>query len=259
MFRWFSGFGDKSTHNSSWYVGGGACAAAAGGGHVPVLKWLREKGAKWDARSCAEAAMRGHLDCLRWLIENECPQDDTTFYWGVKWGATSGCMALLEYLVEQGCPWGTSPWTRKRDAEDDVAVWLTAASEGSVELVQWLYETEIKQSVPWTIDAGYAAARAGRLDNLRFLYENKPSLDGDPYLWKMAVSDSDRGYDYCIAHCTTRLAFLCLTCFVCPQQLVRSLHAMIYHPKGTTPRTTSTFWRGSSRWIGPRKATRTAR
>ena len=247
------------------YVGGGACAAAAGGGHVPVLKWLREKGAKWDARSCAEAAMRGHLDCLRWLIENECPQDDTTFYWGVKWGATSGCMALLEYLVEQGCPWGTSPWTLKREAEDGVAVWLTAASEGSVELVQWLYETEIKQSVPWTIDAGYAAARAGRLDNLRFLYENKPSLDGDPYLWKTAVSDSDSGYDYCIAHCTTRLAslhhhaFLCLTCFVCPQQLVRSLHAMIYHPKGTTPRTTSTFWRGSSRWIGPRKATRTAR
>ena len=76
------------------------CAAAAGGGHIVILEWLREKGAKWDPRSCAEAAMRGHLDCLRWLIENECPQDDTTFFWGVKWGATSGCMALLEYLVD---------------------------------------------------------------------------------------------------------------------------------------------------------------
>ena len=162
--------------------------------------------------------MRGHLDCLRWLVENECPQDDTTFYWGVKWGATNGCMELLEYLVEQGCPWGTSPWTR----DTDDAMWLTAASEGSVELVQWLHETEIKQSIPWTIRAGYAAAKAGRLDNLRFLYENEPSLDGEPYLWNTAVSDPDEAYGYCIAHCTIRLAslhhhaFPCLACFVCP-------------------------------------------
>jgi len=110
--------------------------------------------------------MRGHLDCLRWLIENECPQDDTTFFWGVKWGATSGCMALLEYLVEQGCPWGSSPWASGNVFEDDT-VWQAAAEEGSVEMVQWLHETEIKQSVPWTIETCYAAAKAGRLDILR--------------------------------------------------------------------------------------------
>ena len=148
------------------YRGGAACAAAAGGGHIVILEWLREKGAKWDPRSCAEAAMRGHLDCLRWLIENECPQDGTTFYWGVKWGATSGCKALLEYLVEQGCPWGTSPWASGYAFEVDT-VWQVAAEEGSEEMVQWLHETEIKQSVPWTIETCYAAAKAGRLDILR--------------------------------------------------------------------------------------------
>ena len=110
--------------------------------------------------------MRGHLDCLRWLIENECPQDDTTFYWGVKWGAASGCMALLEYLVEQGCPWGSSPWASGSDFEEDT-VWRAAAQEGSVELVQWLHEAEIEHPFP-TIETCYAAAKAGRLDTLRF-------------------------------------------------------------------------------------------
>ena len=184
---------DHSTVKQGPYQGGAACAGAAGGGHIPVLEWLRKKGAKWDARACAEAAMHGHLDCLRWLVDNKCPQDITTFYWGVRYACMErGSMKVLKYLVGQDCPWCTSPWSGEDGDED--SVWPIAASKGSVELVQWLYETDISQFVPWTVKAGYAAARAGRLDNLQFMYEHGPSLvDPAGCMWDSAVSDSDWG------------------------------------------------------------------
>jgi hypothetical protein len=44
--------------------------------HVEVLRWARENGCEWDARTCAWAAGGGHLDVLRWARENGCPERD---------------------------------------------------------------------------------------------------------------------------------------------------------------------------------------
>ena len=153
--RHFVGGGD------GYHRGGAACADAAGSGRADIVRWLRDRGAKWDARSCAEAAMGGHIDVLRFLLGNDCPQGNHLLFWGVK----SGCIEVIKYLVEQGYPWGTSPWRQP--------VWCTAAG-GSIEVLQWLYDksSDIEGFVPWTMEACYAAAEAGNLDNLQFLLNN---------------------------------------------------------------------------------------
>ena len=153
-----------------YHRGGAACADAAGSGRADIVRWLRDRGAKWDARSCAEAAMGGHIDVLRFLLGNDCPQGNHLLFWGVK----SGCIETIKYLVEQGCPWGTSPWTNQHEIEGrGRPVWCTAAG-GSIEVLQWLYDKneDIEGIVPWTMEACYAAAEAGNLDNLQFLLNN---------------------------------------------------------------------------------------
>jgi hypothetical protein len=43
-----------------------------------VLKWAREQGCEWDARTCEYAALGGHLKVLRWARENHCLWDERT-------------------------------------------------------------------------------------------------------------------------------------------------------------------------------------
>ena len=46
--------------------------AAIDGGHLDVLKWLRENGCPWDARSCR--AVAGSTPKIRkWIQESGCP------------------------------------------------------------------------------------------------------------------------------------------------------------------------------------------
>jgi len=48
------------------------CAAAAQGGHLEVLKWLRDNGCPWGAKTCTCAAVEGHLEVLKWAREQGC-------------------------------------------------------------------------------------------------------------------------------------------------------------------------------------------
>jgi len=51
----------------------GYLCRAAKTGQLEVLKWAREHGCPWDARTCEAAAESGHTELLQWAREHGCP------------------------------------------------------------------------------------------------------------------------------------------------------------------------------------------
>lgn len=47
--------------------------SAALGGHLEILKWLKERGCKWNSLAYSGAVDKGFLEVAEWLKENGCP------------------------------------------------------------------------------------------------------------------------------------------------------------------------------------------
>ncbi|KXZ43750.1 hypothetical protein GPECTOR_81g200 [Gonium pectorale] len=79
--------------------------AAAEGGNLPVLVWaVEELGAQPTSKAFMEmAASSGCVKLMAWLREHGCPWDENLF----RRTASAGCEAALEWLVERGCPMPT--------------------------------------------------------------------------------------------------------------------------------------------------------
>ncbi|KXZ46088.1 hypothetical protein GPECTOR_47g364 [Gonium pectorale] len=107
---------------------------AALGGHVHVLAWLLEvDGAEavgLNSHLFKAAAYSGCVELLAWLREHGCPWDCSAFS-GV---AGSGCEAALEWLVEQGCP-----------MEDTGEPYVMACRNGDLAMARCLR----RLGVPW--------------------------------------------------------------------------------------------------------------
>ena len=76
-----------------------------------MLRWARENGCDWSAKTCLHAASGGHLEVLQWLRAEGCPWDWQTCYWAVD----KGHVEVLRWARANGCPWTAS--TRDRAAE----------------------------------------------------------------------------------------------------------------------------------------------
>lgn len=66
-----------------------------------------------------------------------------------------GCLKVLKWLKENGCPWDTYTGSY-------------AASNGHIEILKWLKE----YNCPWDRRMNSCAARNGQLETLRWLLEN---------------------------------------------------------------------------------------
>ncbi len=75
-----------------------SCAFAAFYGHFEILKWLREKGFKWDKVTCIFAAMGGRLEILKWVMDNGCEWDKAA-YWNAK---GNGHKEVVKWIEETG-------------------------------------------------------------------------------------------------------------------------------------------------------------
>ncbi len=120
---------------------------AAGGGHLEVLKWARNQGCPWNARTCANAAEKGHLEVLQWARSQGCPWDELT----CAWAALKGHLEVLQWARSRGCAWD----------EDTCAF---AAHGGHLEVLQWARS----QGYPWNERTCAYAARGGHLDMLKW-------------------------------------------------------------------------------------------
>jgi hypothetical protein len=127
-------------------LGGGCCDAAARRGRLRVLRWLRERGAEWNAQVTQLAAGSGHLELLQWARTHGAPwaaesvmysAAASSDYQMLAWAAgvaglpltaaacagaaCFGALPMLQWLREWGCPW-----------DERVVV-----DSGSEELLRW--------------------------------------------------------------------------------------------------------------------------
>jgi len=75
-------------------------AACARRGELDQLRWMRDRGVKWDASTCWSACVNGHLHVLMWARENGCPWDERV----VVESATRGYIGCLTYALDRGAP-----------------------------------------------------------------------------------------------------------------------------------------------------------
>jgi hypothetical protein len=106
------------------------CCDAARRGRLRVLRWLRERGAVWNAQVTQLAASAGHLELLQWARTQGAPwpeevimysaaasSDYEMLAWAVgeaglpltaaacAGAACFGALPMLQWLRERGCPW----------------------------------------------------------------------------------------------------------------------------------------------------------
>jgi hypothetical protein len=106
------------------------CCDAARRGRLRALRWLRERGALWDAQVTQLVAACGHLELLQWARTKgaPCPSETIMYsaaansdYEMLAWAAGEaglpltaaacagaacfGALHMLQWLRQQGCPW----------------------------------------------------------------------------------------------------------------------------------------------------------
>jgi hypothetical protein len=91
-------------------------------GSIPLLRWLKEQGVGFTARTLGSAASRGHIDLCEYLLSVDCPMDASACVVAANYSQT----ATVRWLHEHGCPWNA------------FAVCVVAAECGNVELIQYV-------------------------------------------------------------------------------------------------------------------------
>ena len=81
-------------------------------GQLETLRWARENGCDWDAKTCFHAAYGGQLEALKWLQAEGCPWDAGTCWVAVK----EGHEEMLRWARENGCEWDaeTRDWAASK-------------------------------------------------------------------------------------------------------------------------------------------------
>jgi Ankyrin repeats (3 copies) len=148
--RWLKDHGSAYTART--------CEFAAAGAHLHVLQFLHDEGCEWHESACRAAAKHGHLPTLQWLHEQGCPW----FEEDICDAAGSGSREMLIYLQQQGC-------------EYDEDTLHAAALEGQLAICQYL----VAEQCPSTCMACTAAAAEGHLEIVPFLRESGCPLNLD--------------------------------------------------------------------------------
>ena len=104
------------------YTNGGSSVTARG--HLHVLKWLNEFGFQWTHFELIQAIRYGHLDVVKWLIEEIKFEVDS---YVILDAVIYGQLEVLKYLVEIGGKLGEDYCTK-------------AAERGYLKMLQWLVD-----------------------------------------------------------------------------------------------------------------------
>lgn len=128
------------------------CSNAAQNGHLDILIYARAQHCYWKAITCSEAALNGHLHVLKWATEHGCKKNHLV----TTNAALMGHLDCLIYAHEHGYPWGTDTT-------------LAAASTGQMSCLIYLHE----HGCPWDSAVVQEAVENNNLDVLKYAVENK--------------------------------------------------------------------------------------
>ena len=98
-------------------------------GHMHILQLLYRRGCAGEDRLCIEAAKRSDLIMLQWLREQGCP-----------WGCTAGCFEEVAVHAAQSHSMETMLWLHQQGNVLTERVMSLAASYGADTIVKWLQQ-----------------------------------------------------------------------------------------------------------------------
>ena len=139
--------------------------AAALHGHLKEVlkKWKDPKPIRqkilFGVQTCASAALGGCLELLMWLRDNGCPWNAST----CSNAALGGHLEVLKYAHEKGCKWNALTCSE-------------AAEGGHLEVLKYAHEN----GCPWNEWTCYAAARRGHFEVLKYAHEKGCPWNGQP-------------------------------------------------------------------------------
>jgi hypothetical protein len=123
------------------------CDSAARGGQMDVVQWLRAEGCPWSRQMCGKAVEGGHLEVLQWVRERGCPWEGEELMSDI--AARTGHLEILKWVCSRGYSCGKS-------------VWCAAASNGHVNVLQYLLSL-CEQPYFWFEEVCGVAAYEGHL------------------------------------------------------------------------------------------------
>jgi hypothetical protein len=140
------GQGDEESNAAN---GSKLCSYAARAGHLGMLRWLRSRGAAWDATTCIAAAEESRVPLLKWARAHGAPWDARVF----KRAVQNGDPMVMATLYEMGAPW-------------DGRACKVAAARGCLETLRWLRN----KGCPWDDRVMVAATVRQHLAILEWAY-----------------------------------------------------------------------------------------
>jgi hypothetical protein len=174
-----------------------ACTHAAIDGNLPMLKWLRESGCAWDARTLEDAIRLGHLETVKWATAQRppCPWPSSNLWSNgacdmAIMSRASNALELLKWLVTQGCSLDTErslgtciifenshmlQFLHDSGCTADEGTIARAAEGGDLDVVKWL---RVELNCDWNSETCSRAAQKGHLHVLKWAHENGCEWDG---------------------------------------------------------------------------------
>ena len=128
---------------------------------LEVLQLLQEHDVPWNENSCATAARRGNLKALKYARSKDCPWDENCIIQALKYYHQD----IVEYCVQNGCPIGTNDICHYA-MEDEVY-------DRAYRMLKLLR----RNSVPWSRETCFDAARKGNFQALKWAVSNGCSWD----------------------------------------------------------------------------------
>ncbi|WZN59600.1 ankyrin repeat protein [Chloropicon roscoffensis] len=169
------------------------CRSAASGGDLATIKWLRSKGKLFDHFCVMDAAGRGHLEAIKEMRRSKAPGtgESARARWNcgaVATAAEGGHVEVLQWLRQNGCPWGNSTcYNAARGGHLDALKWARsqdppcpwgymtcayAAQGGHLEVLKWARSQD--PPCPWSAVTCSEAADGGHLEFLKWARSQDP-------------------------------------------------------------------------------------
>lgn len=118
--------------------------SAALGNHKHVIKWLKQSGYQWNAKTCKILAHKGYFETLKWARKHECPWDGTLF----EAAAYTGQLEIMKWALKNGCP-----------GIESSCITHCAAVSGHLNVVEWA----LFNGSMWSEVSYVAAIRGGHI------------------------------------------------------------------------------------------------
>ena len=168
--RWFQGQGANTTDST--------CNNAAMGGNIDIIYTLREEGI--DSRKMAIwSIIGGKLDTLKILLSEGYPLSSNTIGHNVCLAAENNNIDIVKYLIEE------------KNQSCDISTYIQAASNGYVELMQYLLDDHHLPDYDDDIDIFCSAVRSKQYGIMDCLIEDGFPLNTSVTFLAAILNDLD--------------------------------------------------------------------